>query len=74
MAQNSTLSNGASGTATVELRHLGAVRTLSLLNGRRMAAGDAISPGADLNFIPTALVKRVDILTGGASAACNQDR
>jgi iron complex outermembrane receptor protein len=73
VAQNSTLSNGASGTATVELRHLGAVRTLSLLNGRRMAAGDAISPGADLNFIPTALVKRVDILTGGASAAYGAD-
>jgi iron complex outermembrane receptor protein len=73
VAQNSTLSNGASGTATVELRHLGAVRTLSLMNGRRLAAGDAFSPGADLNFIPAALVKRVDILTGGASAAYGAD-
>jgi iron complex outermembrane recepter protein len=72
-AQNSSISNGASGTATVQLRNLGAVRTLSLLNGRRMASGDAYSTSADLNFIPSALVKRVDILTGGASSAYGAD-
>jgi outer membrane receptor protein involved in Fe transport len=72
-AQNSTISNGASGTATVQLRNLGAVRTLSLLNGRRMAAGDAFSPSSDLNFIPSSLVKRVDVLTGGAGAAYGAD-
>jgi iron complex outermembrane receptor protein len=72
-AQNSTISNGASGTATVDLRHLGAVRTLTLVNGHRMAAGDAFSPGGDLNFIPATLVKRVDVLTGGASSAYGAD-
>jgi iron complex outermembrane recepter protein len=72
-AQNSSISNGASGTATVQLRNLGAVRTLSLINGRRMASGDAYSTSADLNFIPAALVKRVDILTGGASSAYGAD-
>ncbi len=72
-AQNSSISNGASGTATVQLRNLGAVRTLSLLNGRRMAAGDAFSPSSDLNFIPSSLVKRVDVLTGGAGAAYGAD-
>jgi outer membrane receptor protein involved in Fe transport len=75
-AQNASISNGASGTATVQLRNLGAVRTLALLNGRRMAAGNAAgaaSAAADLNFIPTALVKRVDVLTGGASAAYGAD-
>jgi iron complex outermembrane recepter protein len=72
-SQNSTISNGASGTATVDLRHLGAVRTLTLLNGHRMAAGDAFSAGADLNFIPSTLVKRVDILTGGASSTYGAD-
>ncbi len=72
-AQNSSISNGASGTATVQLRNLGAVRTLSLLNGRRMASGDAFATSADLNFIPSALVKRVDILTGGASSAYGAD-
>ena len=40
-AQNSSISNGASGTATVSLRNLESVRTLSLLNGRRMASGDS---------------------------------
>lgn len=72
-AQNSTIANGASGTATVQLRQLGAVRTLALLNGRRMASGDAYATSADLNFIPSALVKRVDILTGGASSVYGAD-
>jgi iron complex outermembrane recepter protein len=72
-AQNATISNGASGTATVQLRNLGAVRTLSLLNGRRMASGDAFSTSADLNFIPSALIRRVDVLTGGAGAAYGAD-
>jgi outer membrane receptor protein involved in Fe transport len=72
-AQNASISNGASGTATVQLRNLGSVRTLSLLNGRRMASGDVASTAADLNFIPAALVKRVDILTGGASSVYGAD-
>jgi len=72
-AQNSTISNGASGTASVDLRHLGPQRTLTLLNGHRLAAGDAFVAGADLNFIPSTLVKRVDILTGGASSAYGAD-
>lgn len=72
-AQNSSISNGASGTATVSLRQLGSVRTLSLLNGRRMASGDAFETAADLNFIPAALVKRVDVLTGGASSVYGAD-
>jgi iron complex outermembrane recepter protein len=73
-AQNASISNGASGTATVQLRNLGSVRTLSLLNGRRMASGDATGEAAaDLNFIPSALVKRVDVLTGGASSVYGAD-
>ena len=71
--QNSTVSNGASGTANVALRHLGAVRTIVLLNGRRMPAGDAFQAGNDLNFIPPGLVKRVDVLTGGASSVYGSD-
>ena len=72
-AQNSTIANGASGTATVDLRYLGAVRTLVLIDGRRMASGDAFSTAPDLNFIPSALVKRVDVLTGGASSVYGAD-
>lgn len=72
-AQNSTISNGASGTATIDLRQLGANRTLVLLDGKRMPAGDRFAISPDINFIPAALVKRVDILTGGASTVYGAD-
>ncbi len=72
-AQNSTVSNGASGTATIDLRYLGTVRTLVLINGKRMPAGDAFAQAPDINFIPSFLVKRVDILTGGASSVYGAD-
>lgn len=68
------VSNGASGTATVNLRNLGANRTLVLVNGRRLPAGSPRSVLApDLNQIPVSLVKRVDVLTGGASAVYGAD-
>jgi len=72
-AQNSTVSNGASGTATVDLRGLGSVRTLVLVDGRRMPYGSPNDPAADLNQIPGALVERVEVLTGGASAVYGSD-
>ena len=67
--------NGATGTATVDLRGLGTTRTLVLQNGRRLPAGSPGSGGIapDLNFIPGPLVERVDVLTGGASAAYGSD-
>ena len=71
--QTSNISAGASGTATVDLRGLGANRTLVLIDGRRLSPGDPGSSVADLNFVPTALVKRVDVLTGGASATYGAD-
>lgn len=73
--QASTDSNGATGTATVSLRGLGAQRTLVLINGRRMVMGSPLAGGiaADLNQIPAALVKRVELLTGGASATYGSD-
>jgi iron complex outermembrane receptor protein len=72
-SQSSTLSNGATGTATVDLRGLGSQRTLVLINGRRLMPGDVTSSAADLNFIPSSMVKRVDVLTGGASATYGAD-
>ena len=72
-AQNSTVANGSSGTATVDLRNLGSQRTLVLVNGRRLMGGDPQSPSADLNNIPGALVKSVEVLTGGASAVYGAD-
>jgi outer membrane receptor protein involved in Fe transport len=72
-AQNSTVSNGSDGTATVDLRGLGAQRTLVLIDGRRMAYGSPNTSAADLNSIPTQLVERVEVLTGGASAVYGSD-
>jgi iron complex outermembrane recepter protein len=72
-AQNSTVSNGASGTATVSLRNLGSSRTLVLIDGRRMGYGSPNDDAADLNQIPEQMVERVEVLTGGASAVYGSD-
>jgi outer membrane receptor protein involved in Fe transport len=72
-AQGANTSNGATGTAQVSLRGLGANRTLVLINGRRLQYGSMISSAPDLNQIPGALVERVDVLTGGASAVYGSD-
>ncbi len=72
-AQNATVSNGATGTATVNLRGIGTDRTLVLVDGRRMGFGSPNDTAADLNQIPAALVERVDVLTGGASAVYGSD-
>lgn len=69
----SSISNGATGTATVNLRGLGASRTLVLVNGRRLPAGSPLFYPADLNSIPAPLINRVEILTGGASAIYGSD-
>lgn len=58
-----SVANMNSGTTTADLRGLGAVRTLTLLNGRRSLVAN------DLNAVPLALVRQVDIVTGGAAAA-----
>jgi len=71
--QGGSISNGSTGTATVDLRGLGPSRTLVLVNGRRLVPGDPRSPVSDINIIPGALIKRVDILTGGASSVYGAD-
>jgi len=60
------------GTATVDLRGLGAKRTLVLVNGKRFipTSGDGT---VDISGIPTALVDRVEVMTGGASAVYGSD-
>ena len=73
-AQGSNISNASDGTASVDLRGLGAQRTLVLVNGKRMMPGDPDGgSAADLNQIPLSLVKRVDVLTGGASSVYGAD-
>ena len=71
--QGGTISNGSTGTATVNLRNFGADRTLVLVNGRRLPAGSPRNTAADLNQIPAPLIKRVEVLTGGASAIYGSD-
>jgi outer membrane receptor protein involved in Fe transport len=77
--QNNTVSNGASGTADVDLRGLGAVRTLVLVDGKRLMPGDADAVShatggvADLNMIPAPLIDHIEVLTGGASSTYGSD-
>jgi len=69
-----TSNNPGTGAATLDLRGLGSVRTLILVNGRRWIANDAGQiPEIDVNTIPAALIDRVDIVTGGASAVYGSD-
>ena len=72
--QSITNSNGSNGTATVNLRNLGCSRTLVLMNGRRLVPGTTGGGScADLNTIPTLLLKKVEVLTGGASSVYGSD-
>ena len=73
--QDASNANGASGIATLNLRHLGSSRTLVLINGRRMPAGSPWggTGNEDINQIPGALLKRVDVLTGGSSVTYGSD-
>ena len=71
--QNTGQSNGATGTATLNLRNLGDPRTLVLVNGRRLPAGSPLGGGSDINQIPGTLIDRVEVLTGGASATYGSD-
>jgi outer membrane cobalamin receptor len=71
--QTSTMSNGSTGTANIDLRGLGPSRTLVLINGTRLQPGDPIVPEPDVNDIPAALVDHVEVLTGGASTVYGSD-
>ncbi len=64
--------NGAIGGNTPDLRGLGTSRTLVLVDGRRFVPS-VDSGGVDLNSVPNALVKRSEVVTGGASAAYGAD-
>ncbi len=65
--------DGGVGQATLDLRQLGANRTLVLVDGYRHVSGVAGSQTVDVSTIPTALIERVDVLTGGASAVYGAD-
>ena len=66
--------NGSGGSATVNLRGMGSQRTLVLLNGRRMvSSGTGADSSVDLNTIPVAMIKSIEILKDGASAVYGSD-
>lgn len=64
--------NGAFGANFVDLRGLGTVRTLVLIDGHRHVPATTLGE-VDLNVIPSSLVERIDVVTGGASAAWGSD-
>lgn len=67
------------GASTADLRGLGANRTLVLINGRRVVPSTvqgssfANAGAVDLNMIPSSLIQRAEVVTGGASAAYGSD-
>ncbi len=71
--QATEVSNGATGTSTLNLRGLGATRTLVLIDGRRMPYGSSQSSPANVDMVPARLIERIDIVTGGASAVYGSD-
>ena len=71
---NRTYNNGGDGSVRVELRALGAARTLVLVNGKRwVASGEGANSSIDLNTIPMAAIERVEVLKDGASAVYGSD-
>ena len=74
---NSTPATAPGGFATADLRGLGPQRTIVLVDGRRLGIGDPNTnnpnPAPDLDQIPTALIERVEIVTGGASVTYGSD-
>jgi iron complex outermembrane recepter protein len=71
--QNAFNSNGSTGTASLDLRGLAPERTLVLMNGRRFQPGGTNTQSVDINQVPAAMVERVEVLTGGASAIYGAD-
>ena len=67
-----SLSNGLAGIASVNLRALGANRTLVLFDGQR-SVSSAATGVVDVNTFPQALIERVEVVTGGASSAYGSD-
>jgi iron complex outermembrane recepter protein len=71
---NAQVNNGGDGSTRVDIRGLGAARTLTLINGRRVIPnGGGANSSVDLNTIPLAMIERVEVLKDGASAVYGSD-
>lgn len=66
-------SNANAGLSSPDLRSLGENRTLTLVNGKRHVAGSPTSSAIDTGAIPTAMIDRIEVITGGASAIYGSD-
>jgi len=64
--------NPGNGQAYINLRGLGSTRNLVLMDGKRLMPGDE-NARVDINTIPTSMVERVEVLSGGASAVYGSD-
>jgi len=67
-----TVNNGNGGIATVNLRGLGSIRTLVLVDGKRQIPTTSTG-SVDINLIPPAMIDRIEVMTGGASAVYGSD-
>lgn len=67
-----TSNNPGDGAAAINLRGLGRGRTLVLLDGRRLGTS-GVTSSIDANAIPSAIIERVEVVTGGASAVYGSD-
>lgn len=65
--------SAASGLNFTNLRNLGAIRSVVLINGRRAPGGTPLQPSVDFNTLPTANIDRIEVITGGASAVYGAD-
>lgn len=63
---------GTNGASFLDLRNLGAGRTLILVDGRRIVPSGAAGT-VDVSILPESLVQRVEVVTGGASSAYGSD-
>ncbi len=79
-AINATLSNTTTqssvtgtGLSTIDLRDLGTDRTLTLIDGRRVVSNSYNGNYVSLSTIPSSMVERVEVITGGASATYGSD-
>ncbi len=73
LVSSQTAENSLTGANALNLRGMGTERTLTLVNGRRHVGGFEGSSAVDVGSIPSALVERVEVLTGGASAVYGSD-
>lgn len=71
-SQTGSIFTSGGGSNSVNLRGIGANRTLTLLNGRRVVSSQQAGT-IDIALFPTALIQRVEVVTGGASAAYGSD-